>query len=166
MACVGDEIPDTLGTSIEPEVAPVINAARGGVLTVSVPVKVPAVVLIVPPPTREVAEPAVNDTADPVSPVPGPENCVVAVIVAPEMLPVAATLLGVIAPNVKVIAGVVVAVTDPETPFAETTETEVTAEDRSAYEFVSKIQVSTAVFFKKPDVPASAAIAVKSASKD
>jgi hypothetical protein len=70
-------------------------------------------------------------------PVPEPVTSPVSVIVwlpvlVPEMLdpvtvPVAATELGVIAPKVKVIAGVVVAVaTEPETPFAVMIEVEVT----------------------------------------
>ena len=45
----------------------------------------------------------------------------------PVTVPVAATELGVIAPSVKVIAGVVVGVaTTPDTPFAVVTETDVT----------------------------------------
>jgi hypothetical protein len=45
----------------------------------------------------------------------------------PEIVPVAATLDGVIAPSVKVIAGVVVGfATPPETPFADDTDTDVT----------------------------------------
>lgn len=74
-------------------------------------------------------------------PVPEPVTCPVRVIVwlpvfvpedvpekfEPESRPVAVTELGVIAPNVMVIAGVVVGVAiDPETPFALTTEIAVT----------------------------------------
>ena len=45
----------------------------------------------------------------------------------PVTLPEAATEVGVIAPKVKVIAGVVVAfATEPEIPFAVVTETELT----------------------------------------
>lgn len=44
-----------------------------------------------------------------------------------RIVPVATTELGVIAPRVNVIAGVVVGfATDPDTPFAVTTETDVT----------------------------------------
>jgi hypothetical protein len=56
-----------------------------------------------------------------------PESALLAVTSTPERLPVAATLDGVIAPRVKVIAGVLVAfATVPDTPFAVTTETLVT----------------------------------------
>ena len=45
----------------------------------------------------------------------------------PETDPEAATDVGVMAPSARVIAGVVVAVeTDPDTPFAEVTDTDVT----------------------------------------
>jgi hypothetical protein len=45
----------------------------------------------------------------------------------PDRVPVAATELGVIAPRVRLMAGVVVAVaTVPDTPFAVVTDTEVT----------------------------------------
>jgi hypothetical protein len=45
----------------------------------------------------------------------------------PVTVPVAATLAGVMAPKLRVIAGVVVAfATEPEIPFALTTEAEVT----------------------------------------
>ena len=59
---------------------------------------------------------------------------------APLMLPEATIELGVIAPKVKVIAGVVVAVaTVPETPLAVTTETLVTVPDPPPVEAIVRV---------------------------
>ena len=88
-------------------------------------------VVVVPLNVGEAAKLVAND------PVPEPVTTPVSVMVwspvlvpdklDPEMVPLAATDVGVIAPSVRVIAGVVVAVaTEPLTPLAVVTETDVT----------------------------------------